>query len=531
MRRFPPIHPGESPQASVATTTGPVFDSPSARIAALEAKVAELEQPPAGRAAAEQLPQPGPLDEVLPPPGGAYVFGGGLYLTPHWENGLIFASPNRDFSFRIGGRIQADTGFFGQSPSLTDTPLSAGGIAPNNDSTELRRARVRLEGVMYQVIGWAAEVDFATMANAQNILGNPPGFPSNVQGPPGQGPLVVTPTITDMFVTITEMPIGNFRVGNFKEPIGLEHLTSSRWLDFMERSYNQDAFYGPFNYGFSPGMMLFDWAEDMRSTWALWCGPNSTNPFGYHIGNEFASTARATYLPYYDEISQGRYLIHLGTSASIRRPDQHQDIILARGDIRSGPPSTVNPIYADTGSFATSCQEMVNLEALAIWGPWTIQSEYLATFLQNARQNPFNSSLPPAQINLPPPGAPGNNVFFQGTYVEALYFLTGESRPYDRRAGLPTRIVPNQNFYLVRTPGGRAIGWGGLQVGARYSYLDLNSTGINGGQLNSLTVGINWFLNPNMKLQFNYDFTARGAVAATPAGTIKSGGIRVAIDF
>ena len=115
---------------------------------------------------------------------------------------------------------------------------------------------------MYRVIGWAAEVDFATMANARNIIGNPPGFPSNVQGPPGQGPLVVSPSITDMFVTITEMPIGNFRVGNFKEPIGLEHLTSSRWLDFMERSYNQDAFYGPFNNGFSPGMMLFDFTTD-----------------------------------------------------------------------------------------------------------------------------------------------------------------------------------------------------------------------------------------------------------------------------
>ena len=385
---------------------------------------------------------------------------------PRWLNGLVFQSPSGDFSVRVGGRLQVDTGFFGQSPWLTDTPISAGGIGPNNESTELRRARVRIEGVMYQVIGWAAEVDFATMANASNIPGNPPGFPSNVQGPAGQGPLVDAPSITDMFVTITDMPIGNFRVGNFKEPIGLEHLTSSRWLDFMERSYNQDAFYGPFNNGFSPGMILYDWAADMRSTWALWCGPNNTNPFAFHIGNQYAGTGRVTFLPYYDEVLAGRYLFHIGGSGSIRRPDQNQEEIRVRGDIRSGPPSTINPNYADTGSFAASCQEMLNVEALAIWGPWTFQSEYLGTFLQNARQNPFNSSLPPAQINLSPPAGPGNNVFFQGTYVEALYFVTGESRPYDRRAGLPTRIVPNQNFFWVRTPAGRAIGWGGLQLGA-----------------------------------------------------------------
>ena len=107
--------------------------------------------------------------------------------------------------------------------------------------------------------------------------------------------------------------------------------------------------------------------------------------------------------------------------------------------------------------------------------------------------------------------------------------MTGESRPYDHRAGFPTRdCLTNQNFFWVRTPAGRAIGWGGLQLGARYSFLDLNHAGINGRRLQRC---INWFWNANMKFQFNYDYTAHGAVAATPAGTINSGGIRMAMDF
>src|SRR5262249_23936393 len=151
------------------------------------------------------------------------------------------------------------------------------------------------------------------------------------------------------------------------------------------------------------------------ATWALWAGPNQSNIFGYHIGNQFAGTARITMLPFYDEPSQGRYLFHMGGSASIRRPDQNQDRFRDRGDIRSGPPSLVNPVYAETGSFATNLQEELNGELLTIWGPFEVQAEYFGTWLQNARQNPFNPILPPWQLSLLPATSNGQTVYFQGT--------------------------------------------------------------------------------------------------------------------
>ena len=45
---------------------------------------------------------------------------------------------------------------------------------------------------------------------------------------------------------------------------------------------------------------------------------------------------------------------------------------------------------------------------------------------------------------------------------------------------------------------------GAWQVGLRFSYLDLNDKAIQGGMVYDWTAGLNWFWNPNMKVQLNY---------------------------
>jgi hypothetical protein len=42
------------------------------------------------------------------------------------------------------------------------------------------------------------------------------------------------------------------------------------------------------------------------------------------------------------------------------------------------------------------------------------------------------------------------------------------------------------------------------QVGVRFGYLDLNDKAIQGGRVYDWSVGLNWFLNPSMKVQFNF---------------------------
>ena len=442
----------------------------------------------------------------------AYPVGTDGRLGSFFRNGLVLESANRDFRVRVGGLTQFDTNWFNNDPQIGLSPF-LGGVGAINDSVEFRRARLRVEGAMYDVIDWVAEYDFATVAAVSGLSNAPPGAPI----------LANTPSITDVYARVTQLPVvGNFQIGNFTEPLGFENMTNVRYQDFLERSHNEDVFYGPFNYGYGPGMMLFNWTQNERMTWALWGGVNQSNPYGYHIGDgQYAGTVRLTYLPFYD--AGGRYLIHFGGSASRRSPDQGQFRARARGEIMSGPQGA-NPNYADTGSLGANNQSIINLEFAAVWGPLTVQAEYAGEWVDGLVAN--QAAIQQIFIN---PGATG---YFGGGYIEAMWFLTGEHRGYNRQRGVFDRVVPYENFYFVRGANGCPIfGRGAWQIGGRFSTINLNTAGVNGGILDSYTLGLNWYLNPNMKVQWNYDLTHRTSVGLVGAGYINSFGMRVALDF
>ena len=132
-----------------------------------------------------------------------------------------------------------------------------------------------------------------------------------------------------------------------------------------------------------------------------------------------------------------------------------------------------------------------------------------------------------------PAGRNTGTLFYSGGYVEVLYFLTGEHRAYIRESGLFDRIVPRRNAYWVKGEEGKPdeCGPGAWQVGFRYNYLDLNDEGIDGGILNDFTAGLNWFINPNMKFQWNYSVTLRQSPTGLSDGTIQGFGMRYAMDY
>lgn len=420
-----------------------------------------------------------------------------LSMSAKWNHGWEAATKDKKFKYHVGGRVQFDSVF------IEGTGKGFAGTGPftDQDSMFFRRARLRAEGTMYETIDWCTEYDFVNSVNV-----NPPA-------PATEGTVDHVPAPTDLWVTFREIPYaGNIRVGNFKEPIGMEHLHSSRYLDFMERSYNQDVFYGPFNNGFTPGIMAYDtWAEE-HGTWATGFFKNTTNVFAYGIGDgEYAWTSRVSYLPWYED--EGRYLTHIGISGSMRDPNNTQQQYRARGSLRNGP-GGVNPVYANTGLFTCDQTNMLNLESAIQMDSLLLEAEYAAAWNDDSYGNGTTAPL----------NAPLGNVMVYGYYVQALYFLTGEHRDYEKKQGVFGRVIPHRNF-------GECGSLGAWQVGARYSNLNLIDSGMDGGALQDVTLGLNWFLNPNLKIQNNYVYTIRDAQAGPGGGDSYGFGMRLAWDF
>lgn len=477
-----------------------------------------------------------------------YEVGSDKALKSTWKDGFQGESAHKDFRVKVGGRTQVDAVGFSAAPGPNQPP-DQGGLDPElADTVALRRARLRVEGRMYELYDWAAEYDFVNQINVNNAV-----YPTERDA----GPITA---VTDLWLQVRELPIlGTLRVGNQKDPFGYEHLTSSRWLNFMERSFSQDAFEGPFNNGFLPGIQSLNSNDEGDIGWQVGQFKNTTNPFGFSNSSGGSMTVgRLVWLPLIED--EGRKLLHLAVSGRTMEPRRQYtqfadnglpigDPITAvrfrsRGDIRNGPPGPLNSIYADTGLLQGTWQNMIGLEFVGNNGPWSFQSEYFGSWLYNAR----TTSAGPYFSNgyQPPPGTSVGTVYYQGGYAEVLYFLTGESRTYSTIEYRFDRPVPHNNFYLLRGGGFRRrirLSEGAWQVGMRYNYLCLNDSGVNGGVLNGLTLGLNWMLNPNARVYFNYDLTYR-EFASTPwtkegtpgtsyngSGFITGFGTRLAFDF
>ena len=420
-----------------------------------------------------------------------------LAFSAKWNNGFEATSKDKRFKYHVGGRVQYD-GVWLQD----DTNAFAGtGPFTDQDSVNFRRARLRADGTMYGTIDWCVEFDFV---NSVNVNPGTTATETNIDH---------VPAPTDLWVTFREVPfLNNVRVGNVKEPIGFEHLHSSRYLDFMERSYGQDAFYGAFNNGFTPGILAFNNWDGDNGTWSTGFFKNVSNVFAYGVGEgEYAWTSRMTYLPWYE--CEGKYLAHLGVAGSLRDPNNHLQQYRARGSLRNGPGS-LNPTLANTGLFSADSVRFGGLEAAMQLDSLLLETEYTCAWNENAVGNGTTA----------PAGAALGDVFFYGWYAQALYFLTGEHRDYEKKTGVFGRVIPHENF-------GEHGSLGAFQVGARYNVLNLVDSGVDGGRLEDVTLGLNWFLNPNLKIQNNYTYTIRDAQAGPVRGDYYGFGTRLAWDF
>jgi phosphate-selective porin OprO and OprP len=303
--------------------------------------------------------------------------------------------------------------------------------------------------------------------------------------------------IENSYLAFRDLPwIGELKVGYYQAPMGLDAVTSSRDTTMMELAGPLEALAPGVNAGIEIGQPVFD----QRATWKMGLFTAGTSQdTGDASKNYGRAITRFTALPIYEvnpEHPDSATLLHLGLSANI--------LYSADSSLRyrSRPESHLAPYVIDTGKIAADRALVAGAEAAWVKGPFSVQGEYLHSW-----------------VNEKDGRAPG----FDGVYASAGWFLTGESRPYDRQNGCFSRVVPRNNFDWGKG------GWGAWELAGRYSFVNLDSANVHGGRLSMLMAGVNWYLHSHVKWRFEYGY---GHVSERqPEGNLNVFQTRMEVDF
>lgn len=363
-------------------------------------------------------------------------------------------------SVTVNGVFQADAVAFNQSEASRE---AYGRIESGAD---FRRARLSAKGAVSDRMDYFMQMDFGFFGR---------------------------PTFTDLWTDFKEVgPLGTVRVGQWKQPFSLEVVSSFRYTTFMERSSLFQAF-TPFRH---LGVGFYDHSEDLNWTWAGSYFRTGQDQFAGSLSTDGGNGAagRLTHLLWYCG-PKGEDYLHVGAGYFLNAPPNERtrfrsipEIFVGEFVVPNGVPlgtsgqpvpdvANGTPFFVDTGNLnGTSLTQTVGLESLWVRGPMSWQSEAMGCFVDTNN----------------------GNAFLNGAYSQVGWFLTGEHRPYDRKAGAIDRVMP---FHSVSRCNG---GFGAWEIAARWSYLDVTDRSITGGMMQNMTAGLNWYVNPNCKCVFNY---------------------------
>lgn len=258
-------------------------------------------------------------------------------------------------------------------------------------------------------------------------------------------------------------------IGNQFQPFGLEGQQSGKYKLFMELT--------PPTTLLGAGARRVGIREDLIGSNWRWSFAVAQNPLGSRAtdANRNDAVDVATQLNI-NPIQEKQHVLSLGASLrhqSSNDSDAQRLRVRAQTDI-----SPFRPV--DTGEFISDGFTAVGVHGLYQNGPFELWSEYLRQKYDSIEGG----------------AADGEKPVFTGGYVMAGYMLTGEVRAYDSK----------NNLFGATTPA-RGLSQGGIgawQLAAGYSTLDLSDAGIDGGEMDMLLLGINWF--PQQRLRFSMEY-------------------------
>ena len=363
---------------------------------------------------------------------------------------LVLASPTTGYKLWFDIRAQADGAVFFGAPEYAD---------PIGNGTSIRRARFAVKGQIDE--NWYGEFDM-DLANGLAEL-------------------------KDAIVRYTGIPNLDLQVGNFKENFSIQRNTTSRYLQFMERPMVCSALAPSRHLGIN-AKYAKDWLWFSAGAFTQevagqeeWTNVADNNKdFGRNAG--YSLTSKVVFRPLY---KMDNASLHIGAAYSYRTTKVSQ----ATGEWGTYRASTRNSTsinrkkYLDTNNLKG--YDHNNLWTVELAGHWD-GIRYEAAYIgDNVR---FSDPANPASI-----GTPAINLY--GWYVQTGYLLFGGKQRYDANGAKYTKIKPGKK-------------WGDVELCFRYEFLDLNAPerDVFGGSAEAYAVGLNWWVNNNVKMQLNWQY-------------------------
>ena len=373
--------------------------------------------------------------------------------APTWKGAPLYEDKEAGWSFKPRGRIQYDVGYV-SNPNESIVTRNLG------FNTRARRIRLGAEGTIPGGLGYKFEMDYAN-------------------GSVGFGDVILSYS--------PKKSRFNVAIGNQETLNGLEQITSSRFTSFVERAAFDDAFINTRRIGLNVGYI--NKAGDFRAN----VGAFAAHSIDSQLDNDgWIAASRVVYSPL-----KGGNQLHFGANY------QHRDFQSNNGTTvaaSAGQPSTnqlsryrarpftqlTDQRFVDTGNFAAKSDDIFGVEAAGIF-----KSLHIAAEGQYLKSNAYkkgdrivvNPSDPLDVLDLFPTATqyvPAGNPSFWGGYVEAGYFLTGETRGYKGGTWDRTKVLK---------PFSKG-GVGAFQIIGRVDYLDLDSSKLKTGCTNNFVTGL-----------------------------------------
>ena len=369
-------------------------------------------------------------------------------LNVKFKDGIVIESADKQHSVSFNGRVQLDYRTF-------DGGAIDKGTA---DTFDLRRAYMTMKGKMYNDYTW--EVTW----NASESK------------------------LDQAWFNVGWWEAANLRFGDFKMPMSIEENTSSRFLDFQERSMLNSLVPGkeigamvhgtPFNgVYYALAVSNGEGANAKESS--------NTNDSPDIIGRVNVNLAKI--------LGDKNAVYHIGASFSNGHPGSPGTFAAPQNN----PESKGYKWFSASAFNGTPERTRLGLEGIAAYGPLKFQGEWL-------RYNMDGKSTAGVSFDRD----------INAWYLAANWMITGESYADSyKTGGTFDRMKPKTDFIH---PDAAASGWGAWETGLRYSKFDASDykttnaagTGVlkagYANEADAWTAQLKWILNPNLRWMLNF---------------------------